>query len=93
MIVCQTTYVRETQHVNHSKKNESSPSRQSVEDVSHTEAPGLATSTRINYFEQLKVWNGVFTEVSLFKLFLRPFPFLLSPVVSVITLASLLLFT
>jgi hypothetical protein len=86
MIVSQTTYVRETRHVNHSKKDESptASEKQSVDDVSRAEAPGLATSTRISYFEQLKVWNGVVTEVNLFKLFLRPLPFLLSPVVSII---------
>jgi hypothetical protein len=94
IIVCQTTYIRETRHVNHLKKDENctASEKQCVEDVSHTEAPCLTTSTRINYFEQLRVWNGVFTEVSLFKLFLRPLPFLLSPVVSIITLAGLLLF-
>ncbi|KAL0575809.1 hypothetical protein V5O48_006163 [Marasmius crinis-equi] len=33
-----------------------------------------------SYISQLKIWHGTFTDVSLVKIFLRPFPFLLSPV-------------
>ena len=34
-----------------------------------------------NYVSTLKIWNGTFTDESLWKIFLRPIPFLLSPVV------------
>ncbi|KAJ8472878.1 hypothetical protein ONZ45_g16499 [Pleurotus djamor] len=35
---------------------------------------------RHSYRSQLKLWNGTFTEESPFKIFLKPFPFLLSPI-------------
>ena len=34
-----------------------------------------------SYVSTLKIWNGTFTDESLWKIFLRPIPFLLSPVV------------
>ncbi len=37
--------------------------------------------TMPSYLSQLRIWNGTFTDVSMWKIFLRPFPFLLSPVV------------
>ncbi|KAF9257090.1 MFS general substrate transporter [Marasmius fiardii PR-910] len=36
--------------------------------------------TRSSCISQFKIWNGVFSNTSLIKIFLRPFPFLLSPV-------------
>jgi len=33
-----------------------------------------------SYWSQLKVWNGTFSDESLWKIFLRPIPFLFSPV-------------
>ena len=36
-----------------------------------------------SYLSSLKVWHGAFTDESIFKIFLRPFPFLLSPVVRI----------
>ncbi|KAJ8523070.1 hypothetical protein ONZ45_g448 [Pleurotus djamor] len=35
---------------------------------------------RHSYRSQLKLWNGTFSEESPFKIFLKPFPFLLSPI-------------
>ncbi|KAG5222359.1 MFS substrate transporter [Salix suchowensis] len=34
------------------------------------------------YISQLSLWHGTFTDVNILKIFLRPFPFLLSPIVS-----------
>ena len=34
------------------------------------------------YVSQLRIWNGIYSEANILKIFLRPFPFLLSPVVS-----------
>ena len=34
------------------------------------------------YVSQLRIWNGVYSQANVFKIFLRPFPFLISPVVS-----------
>ncbi|KAF9011091.1 MFS general substrate transporter [Cyathus striatus] len=33
-----------------------------------------------SYMSQLRIWHGTFTNVSLWRIFLRPFPLLLSPV-------------
>lgn len=60
------------------EKNEKS----SIED-SKSSASGGSVPMRKSYRSQLKIYNGTFTDVSLFKLFFRPFPFLLSPVVRV----------
>ena len=34
------------------------------------------------YVSQLRIWNGIYSQDNILKIFLRPFPFLLSPVVS-----------
>ena len=34
-----------------------------------------------SYISTLRIWNGTFTDESIWTIFLRPFPFLLSPVV------------
>ena len=38
------------------------------------------------YVSQLKIWNGIYSQTNVLKIFLRPFPFLLSPVVSLLFL-------
>jgi len=35
---------------------------------------------RKSYVSQLRIWNGVYSQENILKIFLRPFPFLLSPV-------------
>ena len=40
-----------------------------------------------SFFLQLKVYNGTFSDESLWKIFLRPYPFILSPVVRVLPIA------
>ena len=35
------------------------------------------------FLSQLKIYNGTFSEESMWSLFLRPFPFILSPVVCI----------
>ncbi|KAJ3575250.1 hypothetical protein NP233_g1218 [Leucocoprinus birnbaumii] len=82
--VPETTYHREAprvlqgQAVNggllHEKPHDSVEEHSSSEEFVQTPALG------VSYLEQLKIWHGVFTPVSLPKLFLRPLPFLLSPV-------------
>ena len=47
-----------------------------VESVDRVSQPRPPT-----YVSQLKIWHGTFTDESIWKIFLRPFPFLLSPVV------------
>ena len=42
-------------------------------------------SSRVPFLSQLKVYNGIFSHESLWRLFLRPFPLLLSPAVSICT--------
>ncbi|GLB43611.1 putative major facilitator superfamily protein [Lyophyllum shimeji] len=41
----------------------------------HTQLP-----EKPSYISQLKIWNGTFSNASLFRIFIRPFPFVLSPV-------------
>ncbi|KAF5375213.1 hypothetical protein D9758_000497 [Tetrapyrgos nigripes] len=41
---------------------------------------GDANSGNQTFLSQLKLWHGTFSDDSLFKIFLRPFPFVLSPV-------------
>ena len=43
--------------------------------------PGALSPNQPSFLSQLKVYNGTFCEESVWKIFLRPFPFLLSPVV------------
>ncbi|KXN90109.1 Quinidine resistance protein 3 [Leucoagaricus sp. SymC.cos] len=82
--VPETNYVRENRKpACQVQKNESSAAyeKRSIEDRSSDRvADQLQADPGISYPEQLRVWNGVFTDESLLKLFLRPFPFLLSPV-------------
>ena len=35
-----------------------------------------------SYVSQLRIWNGIYSQDNFLKIFLRPFPYLLSPVVS-----------
>ncbi|KAF9469578.1 MFS general substrate transporter [Collybia nuda] len=42
--------------------------------------PAMRFTDRPSYITQLKIWNGTYSNVSVFKIFIRPFPFLLSPV-------------
>lgn len=60
--------------------------KQSIDnDASNSEvgAPMSGQYTAMpSYVSQLKIWSGTYSNVSLFKIFLRPFPFLLSPVAS-----------
>ena len=44
------------------------------------------------YVSQLRIWNGVYSQVNIIKIFLRPFPFLLSPVVGRLFLLNTLKF-
>ena len=37
---------------------------------------------RKTYVSQLKIWNGIYSQANILKIFLRPFPFILSPLVS-----------
>ncbi|KAF5385344.1 hypothetical protein D9615_001033 [Tricholomella constricta] len=45
-----------------------------------SEEDGSRLSEKPSYLSQLKIWNGTFSNVGLFKIFMRPFPFILSPV-------------
>ncbi|TFK80890.1 MFS general substrate transporter [Polyporus arcularius HHB13444] len=67
-----------------SKKRLSDRSRVEKSDGSEVELDvesiGGCSSTPPSYISQLKIWHGSLTDESIFKLFLRPFPFLLSPV-------------
>ena len=42
---------------------------------------GKPIPSQKTYVSQLRIWNGIYSKDNIFKIFLRPFPFLLSPVV------------
>lgn len=80
----QTTYIREA-NVDANSRRDKGPEFEKHSDEEGSGAESLnhnMTSPRTSYLGQLKVWNGVFTDGSLLKLFLRPLPFLLSPAVN-----------
>ena len=57
--------------------------------------PGPVTKTiprSKSYVSQLRIWNGTYSEDNILKIFLRPFPFLLSPVVGHLFLLNTLKF-
>ncbi|KAF9446134.1 MFS general substrate transporter, partial [Macrolepiota fuliginosa MF-IS2] len=87
--VPETTYIRETQEVlaghNHKSEGSAAHEKRSIEGGdSGSEILDRPGPPDVTYLSQLRIWNGVFTDVSLLKLFLRPLPFLLSPVVSIL---------
>ena len=57
---------------------EKNPADAEVESVGK---PSPAHPPPQSYISSLRVWNGTFTDESIWTIFLRPFPFLLSPVV------------
>ncbi|EKM83954.1 hypothetical protein AGABI1DRAFT_103980 [Agaricus bisporus var. burnettii JB137-S8] len=81
--VPETTFIRETNN-GLSEGHRSSDSK-GIDNCVNDEEKSSSSSnhvspSRASYPQQLKIWHGTFTNVNLFKLFLRPFPFLLSPV-------------
>lgn len=82
MSTLKTTYKRKVNTKESEKsRNLKDPEKQSIEDVKASSI-GSSVPARKSYVSELKIWNGTFSSVSIFKLFFRPFPFLLSPVVS-----------
>ena len=86
----QTTYLREavtTKIEPHGKeatngdsmektlRNTESPD---IESISRDDSPSQSPPT---FISQLKVYNGTYSEQNVWKIFLRPLPFVLSPVV------------
>ncbi|KAI0673992.1 MFS general substrate transporter [Trametes maxima] len=80
--VPETTYKRE--EVTNKSKRENSDDSASIEKAIETgDVESVDASTQPeppSYLSQLKIWHGTFTDESLWKIALRPFPFLLSPV-------------
>ncbi|KAF8079194.1 MFS general substrate transporter [Lyophyllum atratum] len=85
-LVPETTYEREVVPAKSDKgespDDNSIPSEKRSVDRprSTSEEDGSRVPDTPSYLSQLKIWNGTFSNVSLFKIFTRPFPFLLSPV-------------
>ena len=42
---------------------------------------GRPMSSARTYVSQLRIWNGTYSQDGILRIFLRPFPFVLSPVV------------
>ncbi|THV06474.1 MFS general substrate transporter [Dendrothele bispora CBS 962.96] len=81
--VPETTYRRPDSSTN--GKSQNSPvkpdnEKTSVDEHSISAASENNVTHKPSYLSQLKIWHGTFSDESLFKIFLRPFPFLLSPV-------------
>ena len=96
MIILQTTYLRQapsssyksTVHDHSAGEGDaektprtSAMSEVETHDFDHDALP--TSSTPPTFPSQLRIYNGTFSEESLWRIFLRPFPFLLSPVVRV----------
>ncbi|KAI0756085.1 MFS general substrate transporter [Daedaleopsis nitida] len=83
LFVPETTFDRE-EAVRRLKKcvNDESSMKKSMSEDADVESVDRSSQTPSppSYISQLKVWHGTFTDESIFKIFLRPFPFLLSPV-------------
>jgi hypothetical protein len=77
----QTTYTRVNQI---SKISGNDSEKESLEDTKSSVSEDIIPQ-RKSYLSQLKIYSGTYTNVSIFKLFFRPFPFLLSPIVSIST--------
>lgn len=79
----QTTYNRFATFPNDAERD--NEEKQSIDNVpSESFAKGSSNKNRAeapSYLSQLKIWNGIYSNVNIMKIFLRPFPFLLSPVV------------
>ncbi|PIL36496.1 MFS general substrate transporter [Ganoderma sinense ZZ0214-1] len=58
------------------KKTARTPATQDTE----MQKPGLNAPTQPSFLSQLKIYNGTFSDESAWKIFARPFPFVLSPV-------------
>ena len=58
-----------------------STSRTSAHNVDQWHGSDSRPSKEPTFVSQLKVYSGTFSEESLWKIFLQPFPFILSPVV------------
>ena len=74
----QTTYIRVNQEG--LTLDTTDPEKGNLKDKSPSslEKPKPSPKT---YVSQLKIWNGTYSQSNILKIFLRPFPFLLSPVV------------
>ncbi|RPD64562.1 MFS general substrate transporter [Lentinus tigrinus ALCF2SS1-7] len=86
--VPETTFNRQ-EAIRMSKKRETDRSsvdkeKPEVSEAEDVESMGDRSSSPLpappSYPSQLKIWHGSFTDESIFRIFLRPFPFLLSPV-------------
>ncbi|THH31940.1 hypothetical protein EUX98_g2249 [Antrodiella citrinella] len=53
---------------------------ESEEKVDSERQSAVSVYQKRSYLSSLKVWNGTFSNDNMFKIFLRPFPFLFSPV-------------
>ncbi len=85
----QTTYHRQVPTIQTKKRNqdedEGASDKESIE--KHSRSPGDVEIHNVpspeppTFLSQLKIYNGTFTDESVWKIFLRPFPLILSPVV------------
>jgi len=79
----QTTYHRSSTGDNAKAKQDNNDKASTEEKESISASSENNTLKKPSYLSQLKIWHGTFSDESIVKIFLRPFPFLLSPVVGV----------
>ena len=80
IVIIQTTYFRVNQEESTSTTNdikEGGSEDKSLPSES-LEKPIPKSKT---YVSQLRIWNGMYSQDNILKIFLRPFPFIFSPVV------------
>ncbi|KAJ8454169.1 hypothetical protein ONZ51_g13188 [Trametes cubensis] len=82
--VPETTYKREDVALVPSLKRQGSDGGSMEKDMAASEVGSVDSSSPRpappTYLSQLKIWHGALSDESIWKIFLRPFPFLLSPV-------------
>lgn len=66
----------------HHSKATNTSEKHSIGEEPNSDTSSQTSSPGMGYLKQLKIWHGSFSNVDLVRLFLRPLPFLLSPVVS-----------
>ena len=79
IVSTQTSYTRVNREALTSTTND--PEEGGLDDKSLPSIGSPIPSPK-SYVSQLRIWNGIYSQDNILKIFLRPFPFLLSPVVS-----------
>jgi hypothetical protein len=79
----QTTYLRapaKADRTGAEKSRDEKDEKRSLDHIEHASATTLPRRAP-SYISQLRIWHGTFSDEPLWRLVLRPLPFMLSPIV------------